>query len=85
MPLAVAACFSLFYSQVLAPAAPAGMPLTLKGRNFAAGGSGAGGPGGNHASFGCSFDGAPAAAGGGHGMSSTLFRCEVRAVAPVIC
>ena len=36
----------------VAPAAPAGMPLTLKGANFASGGSGAGGPGENHASFG---------------------------------
>ena len=36
----------------VAPAAPAGMPLTLKGTNFASGGSGAGGPGESHASFG---------------------------------
>ena len=58
---------------VVAPAAPAGMPIVLKGRNF----------GRDHASFGCSFDGAPAGAmgagdgGGGSFLSSTLFRCEV--------
>ena len=41
-------------STIIAPAAPAGMPIVLKGRNF----------GRDHASFGCSFDGAPAGAMG---------------------